>query len=227
MVVRAEGVETVGQYLGTCFPFRHAHIFLTARHCIEDMGASDLAVATQYGHKLTVQRIEHHPTVDVSAVVTDPNTLGILHPFAGLYLFPGTHAIGEEFAAFGFPVGGTVHEPANIPVPRVFRGHIQRLADFRTGGLKSYTAFELSIPAPSGLSGGPVFVPSEADRVFGVVTGNADSYMTEVEEVEEMTPGCTSRTTVKRIISYGMALSLMGVRDWLDEVAPLVGQARW
>jgi len=116
-------------------------------------------------------------------------------------------------------------EPADKPTPRVFRGYVQRVGDFSSDA-RLLRAVELSIAAPIGLSGGPVFVPS-SDRVFAVVTGNFESYTTLDEEVEQIAPEQTRTTTARRIVSYGMALSLWHVEEWLREVAPLAGNARW
>jgi S1-C subfamily serine protease len=212
-------------YAGTCFAFRHANVFLTAKHCVLDSRPETLVIVAQDGKQLRVHSTAHHPTADLSALVTDPNEAGVRHPFLGLHVLSASHGIGQDFVAFGFPIGGTLVEPPNVPTPRVLRGYIQRLADFRSGGSDPYRALELSIPATAGLSGGPVFPPTDPGRVFGMVTGNFDSYTTE--ELVEMTSDDATPRSVRRVVSYGMALSLWGVEHWLAEVAPLVGSALW
>jgi hypothetical protein len=153
-------------------------------------------------------------------LIVDRNDGGVPYPFSDAAPAGGTHYVGDEFVAFGFAEGGTLDEPAGAPTPRVFRGYVQRVTAFRSGGSNPYAAFELSIPAPSGLSGGPVFMPSDRNGVFGVVTGNLESYTTTVEHVEEIGPGRSKTTSVRQIISYGMALSLPAQYEWLRRVSP-------
>ena len=52
------------------------------------------------------------------------------------------------------------------------------------------------------------------------VTGNLESYTTTVEHVEEIGPGRSKTTSVRQIISYGMALSLPAQYEWLRRVSP-------
>lgn len=215
MIVR----DQAAAYLGTCFPFRWANVFLTARHCVEGIDPTELVIDTQYRRQLRVVAIHHHADADVSMLITDRESGGVPYPFFDAKP-TGTYHVGEEFAAFGFPEGGTFDEPSNRPTPRVFRGYVQRSATFSSGGSNPYTAFELSVAAPSGLSGGPVFEPTEGNGVFGVVTGNIDTYTTETETSEVDVSGKVHTTSVRRIISYGMALSIPFVSEWLREVSP-------
>lgn len=215
-----------GRFLGTCFAFRWPHILLTAAHCVRGARPDSLIVRSQYGNHLTVTDVNCHPTADVAAIVTEQLAGGIPRYFAGLEVFAGTYGLGDEFASFGFPVGGTQAEPANEPTPRIFRGFTQRLADFQSEPVGTYRAYELSIPAPEGLSGGPVFVPG-SDRVFGLVTGNFESYTLKSDVVERTEDGAMHRETHIRVVSYGMAAALMGVQEWLRLAAPLSGTALW
>lgn len=229
--VRAGAVAMLVQseaalYLGTCFPFRFAHRFLTARHCTDGLGPADLAIRTQYGQDLRVVDVHRHPDFDIAMLEGDPAQGGVPYPFAGLPVFAGTYGVAEDVVTFGFPVGGTLVEEEK-PTPRFFRGYTQRLADFASGGSKPYRAYELSFPAPAGLSGGPVFPPASPDRAFAVVTGLLESYTIRDEETVVRDDNHTHTTEARRVISYGMALSLYQVDDWLKQVAPLSGSALW
>jgi hypothetical protein len=224
MVLRTE--KGPGRYMGTCFPFRWRHRFLTARHCVADHDAADVIVRSQYGRDFRVVNIHRHPTVDIALLEGDPIEGGVPYPAIGLHRFEGTYGVGDEIVTFGFPVGGTLVEP-DEPTPRMFRGFTQRIGDFASGGSAPYRAYELSFPAPAGLSGGPVFALSAPDRVFAMVTGLMESYTIADEQVIEQTDDHSHLLEARRIISYGMALSLWQEEQWLREVAPLAGDARW
>jgi len=80
-----------------------------------------------------------------------------------------------------------------------------------------YAAMELNIACPRGLSGGPLFRVSEAERVMGLVTENLES-TTALDEVEVVSSqGMVERTEARKVITYGVALRLGAVADWLDE----------
>jgi hypothetical protein len=213
-------------YLGTCFPFRWRHIFLTARHCVDSLEPAQIEVISQGDKRFQAIHIHRHESVDIAAVECKESDRGVPYAFTGLHVFEGSYGLGDAVAAFGFPIGGTLEEPPNRPTPRAFRGYVQRLTRFRTGGSEPYVAYEMSFPAPEGLSGGPVFVPG-SDRVFAMVTGNLMSYTTRMEEIEHRADGTTRSIEGRQVVSYGMALSLWHVEDWLKEVAPLSGHAIW
>ena len=114
--VRAGAVAMLVQseaalYLGTCFPFRFAHRFITARHCTDGLGPADLAIRTQYGQDLRVVDVHRHPDFDLAMLEGDPAQGGVPYPFAGLPVFAGTYGVAEEVVTFGFPVGGTLAIP--------------------------------------------------------------------------------------------------------------------
>lgn len=124
---------------------------------------------------------------------------------------------GGDFMGVGFPVEGV----QNAPVSRMFKGHFMRYFAYQApaGGYK-YLAAEMNIPAPPGLSGGALSLPSEPERIFAVVTTNVDSevVLDRTEEVER--DGTTYRDSIVRHISYGIAAMLIGqVGRWLDDVA--------
>jgi hypothetical protein len=106
-----------------------------------------------------------------------------------------------------------------MATPRLFRGHYQRFLTYESPLGYTYAAGELSIAAPGGLSGGPVFREGAMVMLTGIVTENLDSYSV-LDSVEKMTGGETVRIEHHRIISYGMAVMLDQAADWLDEHIP-------
>jgi hypothetical protein len=168
-----------------------------------------------------IKSIEAHPTADLALLTLDMTEGTGLRPLWGLTTHDGrfNFAFGLDFQAFGYPVG-TFGPEADMPTARLFKGHVQRYVDYvAPGGRYKYLAAELSIPAPVGLSGGPIF-SDQGPYAYGLVTTNLESYTT-LDEVEEILldgqPVETQR--LRKVISYGLAL-MFGSRDiaeWLND----------
>ena len=196
-------------FLGTCFAFGSPRFFVTAAHCVDGVSADELSVC-QTGRSgaslVRVNEVQRHPTADL-AILSLAGPFGGLTPFADSVGIPG---LGLDFWAYGFPED--VFGPAaRQPVPRVFRGHFQRGLRFQSK-LKagySYDAVELSIPAPAGLSGGPLFYSHEPNVVLAVVAEDLES-MNLLHSVEETTnrKGVIVREHFHKVIQYGIAVDL-------------------
>jgi hypothetical protein len=138
-----------------------------------------------------------------------------VEPFWGAV---GNYSLGEQFHAFGYPEDVAADVPG--PTPRLFTGHFQRFFDYHSFAGFRYPAGELSLPAPAGLSGGPLFRPGAPQMVTGLVAENFES-RTTLESVEEVSGG-GERTihTTARVISYGVAVMLAPLGEWLTEHVP-------
>jgi hypothetical protein len=123
--------------------------------------------------------------------------------------------LGDDLVAFGYPAD-VLGPDATLPVPRLFRGHIQRFIPEFDGGRYRFPAAELSFRCPGGLSGGPVFSLHRPSTVLAMATANLRS-ITVLESFEER-PGHTVH--YREMNSYGVALTLTAVREWLDEHCP-------
>jgi hypothetical protein len=171
--------------------------------------------------------VHRHPDFDIAVLVGDDSEPGLPVIFGGLHTFLAAYGVGEEVAAFGFPEGAaTLQENPEWPVARLFRGHVQRIARYASGGSKPYPACEMSFPSPVGLSGGPAFVPG-TDEVFALMTGNDETYSVRDEVTVERGGGETHTTESRRIVSYGMGIALWFVNDWLKDIAPPAGSRLW
>lgn len=226
MVVRKEaGPE---RFLGTCFAFRHRFIFLTARHNIGDLTAEQLGVLSQGNRFYPLKAVHRHPSIDVAALVGFQADGGLPVTFSALHIFDAAFGLGEEAAAFGFPIGGgTFDEASDVPIPRVFRGHVQRLVKYKSKPeIDPDIAYEMSFASPVGLSGGPLFVPG-TDEVFGLMYRNEDSYAAAETVTVQRGEGFVNTTETRRVVSYGMAVALWFHKDWLDEAVPLSGSRLW
>lgn len=163
-------------------------------------------------------QIVRHPEADLALL-----RLAELEDDVGAHAFrdavPNPHV--EEFIAYGYPPMGMLgDEPIE---PRLFRGHLRRFFSFRPeDGSYRYAAGELNIPAPAGLSGGPLFRSRAPDMLIAMVTASLNTSVAAGEETfEEKLPDDSYRKTVYRhVINYGIALIVDDVRDWLDEHVP-------
>ncbi len=102
----------------------------------------------------------------------------------------------------------------------MFVGHYQRFFRYQAHEPFEYLAGEMSISAPSGLSGGPLFRQGAQFMVTGMATANLESYAITDSLEETREGGDTFRLEARRVINYGLALMLSGVSDWLDDQIP-------
>ena len=103
-----------------------------------------------------------------------------------------SQGLGDDYAAFGYPEDVAADTPG--PTPRLFTGHFQRFFDHSSYAGYNYRAGEMSLPAPAGLSGGPVFRRQAPVMVMGLVAENFES-STTLHAVEEITEEGRERRT--------------------------------
>src|SRR5437764_10098258 len=137
-------------FRGTCFAFRRSTHLLTPRHCVSGAQHPLAVFMTHPGTWRAVQKVETHPTADVAILVVEERDGESFRSFVSNY------TVGEDFIAYGFPENVIGDDPW-LPTPRIFKGHFQRFFSYRTFDGYEYPAAELNIPAPAGLSGGPLF----------------------------------------------------------------------
>jgi S1-C subfamily serine protease len=211
-----DGGEGPAKFLGSTFAYRSSQHFLTAAHCVGDVGAGSLTVTIPHAERAwPVATVERHPSADL-AVVALHEEVPDLEPFWGTV---SNLAMAEEFYAFGYPAD-VLGANASMPTPRAFVGHFQRFFEYTSFAGFVYACGEMSIPAPSGLSGGPLFRPAAPQMVTAVAADNLES-TTLLDAVEEISTASEKRTIrYQRVISYGVAVLLHPLSDWLDERVP-------
>lgn len=103
---------------------------------------------------------------------------------------------------------------------RVFVGHYQRTFTYRER-LYEFEAGELSIAAPEGLSGAPVFNRERPSEVQAVVVGNREERTERTYEETFDDAGEKHTHAAYSIVSYGVAVLLDSLSDWLNEHVPI------
>jgi hypothetical protein len=212
-------------FLGTCFLFRHDFVCLTAAHCVRGIEVERLVIVfPRLDQQSPVSEVRAHWTKDVAIVyLARPlaeQSSG--YPESAFWDCVSNYGLGEEFAAYGYPEDSpAVSEGGLIPTARFFRGHFQRFFNyFPPGGHAWYAAGEMSLPAPAGLSGGPVFRPGAHPMLIGLVTANAESYTLRDYEERLEEPDSRHIFEARRIVAYGVVLLLDQLAYWLRHFVP-------
>jgi S1-C subfamily serine protease len=201
--------------LGTCFAFRHRTRFLTAAHCVGRLAAEEIGIVLPNAISVgtyRVQSVARHPTADLAVLKVAEADLPSIDTFG----YFGAHALGQGFMAYGFPEDVFGDTPLR-PTERVFRGFIQRFMAHKSYQGYEYDALEMSIGAPAGLSGGPVFTPDAPWLIIGLVTENLRSttFLQAVQEIQA--GGAVYRESLHETINYGVALRLESQAEFLDQ----------
>lgn len=210
-VLAQDADGTVG-IAGSCACYRRRDVLVTAAHCVPEAASELYVVLPGEPKPRPVLRVERHETSDVAVVIAQPREDEPL----GTQVYEGiddTLTEGGDFMAYGYPV-----EAAASPVGRLFKGHFQRYMSYEDAAGHGYFAGELSIPAPAGLSGGPVVRTTSPSLLTAVVTQNVESYVVldSLEEVER--DGKTLRVESRRVVNYGIAAMLTSDGPWLDGI---------
>lgn len=202
------------EYTGSCAAYARRNVVITAGHCVRAPDAQYwVALPAAPGGAWAAQQVIRHETSDI-AVVVGPASAAESGGPRGVYSgIDQTLVDGGDFIAFGYP-----SEEGAKAVGRLFRGHFQRHFGYSDPSGRSYFAGEMSIPAPAGLSGGPLSRPHTLDKICAIVTTNHDSYLVIDSYEEEERDGKVSRGKITRVVSYGIAAMFTPteIGDWLQ-----------
>lgn len=204
------------EFSGTGAMYLRPYVILTAAHCVPDVAGGRLAFKSpmETDGRLAEQVIRH-PTIDLAAMVISKEAKS---PPNGVYTEIGhTLVDGGDFIAFGYPAEEVTH------VPRLFKGHYQRHFEYRSPDGRKYFAAELSVPAPAGLSGGPVSSAHRPQVLDAIVTANHDSSLVIDSFEEEERNGTVWRAKITRVVPYGIAAMLVpaDVQEWIHTIVDL------
>lgn len=219
-------------YRGTCFAYKEDWFWITGRHVIDglttdqELESDSPTIGISHASRLTIEatRVETHPSADLAVVIAGGGIHIDGHPVQPFETIESVR-FGSDFWAFGYPIDHARGAPEPNPTPRLFKGHVQRLLSYSAPPFH-YDAAEISMPAPRGLSGGPMFNPYNHGQLFGVVVANEQSY-TSIESSEiELAPNQLLEREVREVVSYGVAVRLADYEPWIDEQLD-AQRARW
>ena len=200
-------------FLGCAFSYRHRGFFVTARHCIGTLAASQIELVLPLADhdSIPLQQIDHHPEADLSLLYAGSIPPDEIAPFEGVDL---RARWGDPVQAIGYPE--EPEQDQTIPTGRLLAGVVQRTFTYSSPLGYEYRAIETGFGVPAGMSGGPLFSPTSPSRVIGVATENHDSttYLRSVEEIQEN--GEVYRERAHHVIRYGLFVELEAMSDWLD-----------
>jgi len=201
-------------FLGSCAIYVKPELALTAAHCVRHLQPSDIKVILPaWEGTADVLAVHCHPRADLAIlrIKHDPVEYASLLPelpFSGLGNLTG---VGADFCAYGFPEFQAWDDDKPEATGRLFKGHIQRLFTYKDHTKNyEYVAGEMSIPSPRGLSGGPLFLADDPDKLIGIAAAN----------IYSSTPG-----EIEGTVSYGVAVLLWIVQVWLDDFVRAVPRA--
>lgn len=204
------------RFLGSCFAYGDEKTYLTAAHCVpvDDEDARHVFVMRPgIGGMRQVLAVSRHPRADLAVLQVNP----VQGPDEPFWASPAPCDAGDDFVAFGFPED-TIDEIAGVPTARIFKGHVQRLFPLPDQG--GAIAAEMSVPAPAGLSGGPVVgrAGGAAELPVAVVLANRESeiYVARYENGD----------VIRAVTRYGTALLLEPLAEWISSRVPPDAGAR-
>lgn len=204
------------EFSGTGAMYLRSYVILTAAHCVPDVADAMFAFRSPMeSFARVVEQVIRHPAIDLAALVISKETAAHQN---GVYSEIGHQLVdGGDFIAFGYPA----EEDTNVP--RLFKGHYQRHFQYQAPDGRAYFAAELSVPAPAGLSGGPVSNAHRPQVLDAIVTANHDSSLVIDSFEEEERDGKVWRGKITRVVSYGIAAMLVptDVQEWVNTVVGL------
>lgn len=191
-------------YAGTAF-FIAAELLVTCWHCVNEQLPDDCGYLA-----LVMQKPWYVDWLDNISQDTNGSDLATANlrgtPGFQFFLASDQALQGIDISTFGYPFSGLKRDQfgSTKPVlePRLFEGYIVRTFTFDYPSIGPTLSYELSFPAPRGLSGAPI-IEMYKPRVLGVVYGNNDvattEHFAEIDEAGKRTP------EIQRLVSFGLA----------------------
>ncbi len=203
--------------LGSCFAYRSPVHFLTAAHVVRECPKEVIVFLPGNGVMCPVQSLKFHPTADIAMMLVQPHPMNFVEPFLGV---GAECSLGDEYCAYGFPEDSRA-AGAPRPTPRLFRGYFQRFMKHSSHMGYSYAAGEISTACPAGLSGGPLFRMIAGEFALALATENIEAATELHAEENIIEDGKPVRDIItKRVVSYGVALMLASVEQWINDLIP-------
>jgi hypothetical protein len=227
LCVASEGYRVVG----TCTSFKRAEMALTVAHCVADIDPGDLWIAKleRGGQMRSTVKVDTHPTADLAALHLFPDEADHVSdvPADAFWGTVGNYTLGEEFMTYGYPLEAreAMGPFKAVESARLLRGNFQRFHQFADPGGHQFLAGEMSVPAPTGMSGAPLFRPGALPMLTGLVVGSTESSVLAYKVTEVKDGVETYLERVDRVTTYGVALMLAPFSGWLDGQLPAKSEA--
>ena len=202
-------------FVGTCFSYKSPRHFITAKHCLPDKLGSVTIALPSLQKSLTAHGIATHDDADLAILYFDEkqNDLDGIEPF---HQIAKNYKLGEDVISYGFPEDMVGTNQGN-PTPRLFKGYYQRFFEHTSYMGYTYTAGELNIACPHGLSGSPLFSHNEHSMLYGLVTENTEASTERWTEELEVSNNNSTTNSYHRVINYGISLMLNNHITWIED----------
>ncbi len=202
------------EFLGTAF-VPASRVLVTCWHCVRDLvgGPKDIVAMSRMPDgqpkPLLLSNIERDGNgADLALATVDAE------PTIGLYMGDSDHAMGTDVLSFGYPGTEVITDgeaPSIDVVPRYLQGYITRVFENAQPGYGPVPSYELDMPAPRGLSGGPLIRRGSSELV-GVVYGEKD--FGTIDCVRSVDPVTGKETPEQvRVQVFGLAHRVAALRQ--------------
>lgn len=199
---------------GSAFQLWSRKHFVTAAHCVYGVPIEIIRIPNPFGSDLRCISVTFHGRADVAVLET---TEEFRWPYTPFDLSSGDPPVGVLMGVRGAVV--SVPHLREPPLYRVISGLSQRAFEHEDHRWVS-PALELGVAIPIGMSGGPVCFLNHPNTVVGMAIGSLRSEIVESAVEEVQTDGVHHRESIKQITVYGVALHLVRLTEWLQEVIP-------
>ena len=211
------------EFRGTGFFVAPRGIFLTAQHVLDRNLAKDESFHIMVEEPYQSEKFSFYRVLDF-----ERDTRGFdlaigradFNNSSRFILCKGKLTLGEPLYTYGFPLTEGERRPDGLIEwklnPRYFQGYLTRDLLYDHPGYKPTPSYELSFPAPVGLSGSPLLQLGTMS-VAGVIYGNLESYtITDERQVDVHREQVVTET--RKIIQFGLAhfhMTLLGIHSTL------------
>src|SRR6267143_3306252 len=180
--VKSGSQQRIIEFRGTGFFVAPRGIFLTAQHVL------DRRLAEDESFNIVIEEPYESDNFALSRIIDFEKDAGGFDLAIGradfnnssqFPLYKHKLTMGEPLYTYGFPLTEGERRPDGFIDwklnPRYFQGYLTRDLPYDHPGDKPTPSYELSFPAPVGLSGSPLLLVGTLN-VAGVIYGNLESY---------------------------------------------------
>jgi hypothetical protein len=206
------------KHLGCAFTITPDGGLLTCEHVVgvkNLFGGDSLAIFDQLTKQhipLPTPLLSRDPTVDLAYL---PGTIPGKREFLPI-LEPDEFFPGLETFTYGFfALGGLPNDVED----GVFSGRVVNIKKIPSDPRgKNHQSLVLPYSVIEGLSGGPVLVDRHGTKLTGICYGNVEQRIEKSSDLIVEKDGKTTKESISRIVSFGLAYSGSTILDFLNDV---------